>query len=464
MEKIDPSEDLFSLPEVLRLRYLRLALWWQLRPHRSSRPQRRYVDDDNDDPGGGPHEAAPLLCDDGGDAQGGAVAVQLALSSLNLREVPRALAAGGGSLPPLQRLDLSYNQLLSLALPPGSGSWLGAVPNLTELNVCNNAIRALPREVGRLRRLRVLRAGNNRLSQLPPELRRLGGSLRELYLHANRLESAEASGLEQVLGGLALLEVLDVNYNALVSLPRSLGSCTRLLKLNADNNRLESLLPAEHTPHGGVQGGCEGGDSGPGDDDGGGGGGGGASLAAEAGGGGDGAARLGEVEACARAFAKLGRLQRLYLANNELRHADELARALGRALAGSLKVCDLSCNYAAPAPAPTPSGAAAEECTARPPGGPPPPAPGGPSPTSSSPGGRGSGGGCDLVVLPMLPPPAVGGWGGDEPACCLPKRWRGMVGAGRYLEALSLLCDAFFNGECCCPARTADDNRLAPGR
>jgi hypothetical protein len=39
------------------------------------------------------------------------------------------------------------------------------------------------------------------------------------------------------------------------------------------------------------------------------------------------------------------------------------------------------------------------------------------------------------------------------------------VGTGRYLEALSLLCDAFFNGECCCcPARTADDNRLAPGR
>ena len=111
------------------------------------------------------------------------------------------------------------------------------------------------------------------------------------------------------------LEVLDINHNLMRRLPDALLRCTNLLKLNADNNSIVELTRAR--------------DSGGPDAEGSDGNGGGRSAVRES------ARAMGE---------NLPKLQRLYLANNELESAPLLGAELARWLP-SLRVVDVSSNY-----------------------------------------------------------------------------------------------------------------------
>ena len=389
MERIDPAAAVLQLHASIQPHYLRLFLWWRLRSHKV---------------GAGGGDSTPLLAQP--HAQCSRL-VQLTLSTLGLVAVPGSLASSG-VIPGLQKLDLSLNSLTSLATSGrgGSSSWLCGLPGLTELNIASNQIATLPPELGELAALKTLRAGANELHALPSELGELG-ELRELYLHSNALS---APALDPVLVRLSQLEVLDVNHNLLSSLPSSILRCVRLLKVNADNNRLVSLL----------SGGEGGGWDGP-------------------------TAPVGESGAdateAAAAFGSLTRLQRLYLANNELRGAVRLAGALASTLP-ALRVCDLSCNYGDVADA---AGDARHE---------------GPIDRSVEPAARDGNvcSQCDLVVAPLLTYPGertAAAWSGGKPRLPLPgdgwplpatapKHFRNLVAKGQFLDGLALLCDVFF--------------------
>ena len=206
MDRIDPTATVLQLHTSLRPHYLRMALWWHLRSHK--------LEVRGDD-------SAPLLLQPRAQCSR---LVHLTLSMLGLTAVPSSLASSG-VIPALQKLDLSLNSLTTLAASGRGGScdWLHGIPGLTELNVSNNCLAALPPELGELAALKKLRAGANMLRALPLELSELA-ELRELYLHSNALT---APVLEPILYDLSQLEVLDVNHNLLSSLPMALAVCIR---------------------------------------------------------------------------------------------------------------------------------------------------------------------------------------------------------------------------------------------
>ncbi|VTU40643.1 E3 ubiquitin-protein ligase sspH2 [Variovorax sp. PBS-H4] len=108
---------------------------------------------------------------------------------------------------------------------------------LEELDLSGNALSALPEDLGRLHRLRVLFCSDNRFTELPTALGRCG-SLDMIGFKANRIRTVPPEALPPALRWLILTD------NEIDALPRTIGRCTRLQKLMLAGNRLESL-PAE---------------------------------------------------------------------------------------------------------------------------------------------------------------------------------------------------------------------------
>ena len=122
-----------------------------------------------------------------------------------------------------------------LAALPSS---LGALADLLQLSVSNNAIVELPRGLANLTQLYSLDVSDNLLTALPPAL--CGATrLAILGLGGNSLA---AGGLPGCLGALQLLDSLDLSLNALNgSLPSPLCDLSHMRFLNLANNSLESL-------------------------------------------------------------------------------------------------------------------------------------------------------------------------------------------------------------------------------
>ncbi|KAL6047938.1 Toll like receptor 21, partial [Balamuthia mandrillaris] len=171
-------------------------------------------------------------------------------------------------------VDLSFNALS--AIPEGfclkdhaplfahvkelslaSNRWIEEVPSefclqlaattITDLDLSNNAIRALPKEMGRLVYLRRLNLSINRIRTIPTEM----GALRYLsildlshnYLGEEEREREGEWGLvsplpEQALQGWMALKELDLSWNRLTELPQQLGCMTDLEVLRLEHNCL----------------------------------------------------------------------------------------------------------------------------------------------------------------------------------------------------------------------------------
>ncbi|MGK6305597.1 leucine-rich repeat-containing protein kinase family protein [Variovorax sp. DT-64] len=108
---------------------------------------------------------------------------------------------------------------------------------LEELELSGNALSALPEDLGRLHRLRVLFCSNNRFTELPAALGRCS-SLDMVGFKANRIRTVPAEALPPALRWLILTD------NEIDALPPAIGGCTRLQKLMLAGNRLQTL-PAE---------------------------------------------------------------------------------------------------------------------------------------------------------------------------------------------------------------------------
>jgi hypothetical protein len=106
--------------------------------------------------------------------------------------------------------------------------------SLETLNLSGNALDALPDDLVRLHRLRVLFCSDNRFTELPASIGQCHG-LDIVGFKANRIRTVPAEALPPSLRWLILTD------NQIETLPDTLGRCTRMQKLMLAGNRLRAL-------------------------------------------------------------------------------------------------------------------------------------------------------------------------------------------------------------------------------
>ena len=104
------------------------------------------------------------------------------------------------------------------------------------LDLSGNALSALPDDLARLHRLRIIFCSNNRFTQLPAVLGQCA-QLEMIGFRANQIRHVLAAALPPRLRALVLTD------NQLSELPAALGRCTQLQKLMLAGNQLHSLPP-----------------------------------------------------------------------------------------------------------------------------------------------------------------------------------------------------------------------------
>ena len=172
----------------------------------------------------------------------------LKLKNKSLKEIPNCI----GHLINLEKIDLSYNQLINI---PES---IDNLQNLEILHLYNNILSSLPKNIGYLRNLEWFTLGNNQLTNLPESIGNLK-NLRTLSLDDNKLTTLpesfgnlmkletlwihnnQLSNLPESFGNLMKLETLWLHNNQLTSLPENIGSLEKLKAIVLDNNQLKSL-------------------------------------------------------------------------------------------------------------------------------------------------------------------------------------------------------------------------------
>ncbi|MEP6588461.1 MAG: leucine-rich repeat-containing protein kinase family protein [Polaromonas sp.] len=107
---------------------------------------------------------------------------------------------------------------------------------LETLDLSGNALAALPDDLARLHRLRILFCSDNRFTELPEVLGQCP-QLSMVGFRANQIRHVPAAALPPPLRWLVLTD------NQLSDLPASIGRCTRLQKLMLAGNRLQALPP-----------------------------------------------------------------------------------------------------------------------------------------------------------------------------------------------------------------------------
>ena len=133
-----------------------------------------------------------------------------------------------GKLTGVQRLDLSAG------LTEFPAEIFDLADTLEVLNLSGNALAALPSDLPRLHRLRVLFCSDNQFTEVPAVL----GQCRRLEMvgfKANRIRTLLGAALPPALRWLILTD------NELEALPEEIGRCTELQKLMLAGNRLREL-------------------------------------------------------------------------------------------------------------------------------------------------------------------------------------------------------------------------------
>ena len=129
----------------------------------------------------------------------------------------------------LRHLDLGMNKITTL--PPE----IGQLKKLEKLELRENNITTLPPEIGQLENLQDLDLSYNNITTLPPEIGQLE-NLQDLDLQHNKITT-----LPPEIGQLKNLKVLHLYSNKLTSLPESIGQLKNLYYLNLRDNKLTSL-------------------------------------------------------------------------------------------------------------------------------------------------------------------------------------------------------------------------------
>ncbi|MCC2548225.1 leucine-rich repeat-containing serine/threonine-protein kinase [Hymenobacter sp. BT175] len=133
-----------------------------------------------------------------------------------------------GELAGITRLDLSCG------LTEFPAEIFSLADTLEVLNLSGNALSALPADLPRLRKLRVLFCSDNRFTTVPEVLGRCP-ELSMVGFKANRIHTLPAVALPPKLRWLILTD------NELAAVPAEIGRCTHLQKLMLAGNRLAAL-------------------------------------------------------------------------------------------------------------------------------------------------------------------------------------------------------------------------------
>ncbi|XP_078620263.1 uncharacterized protein LOC144887137 [Branchiostoma floridae x Branchiostoma japonicum] len=176
---------------------------------------------------------------------------ELKLSYNLLTQLPQAIT----TLPNLQHIDVSYNKLETL---PDGISRL----QLLELHINNNEFKEVPEEVCSLRQLNTFIMSQNPIKCLPDKISQLTAlsrldidhcqfdefprqvlqleGLETLYM-GNWTGEGKPSPVPEDIGRLKNLQVLDLRYSGLESLPDGVGKLEQLTYLDISGNRFTSV-------------------------------------------------------------------------------------------------------------------------------------------------------------------------------------------------------------------------------
>lgn len=128
----------------------------------------------------------------------------------------------------LRTLDISDN---TIAILPKN---IGGFAILKSLSIANNRLGQLPNELGSMKKLESLNLSCNRIMKIPQTFRSLS-SLKQLQLSNNQLGSFP---IEICI--LAHLDSVDLSFNKIPSLPIEIGRL-HAVELNMNSNRLAKL-------------------------------------------------------------------------------------------------------------------------------------------------------------------------------------------------------------------------------
>ncbi len=118
---------------------------------------------------------------------------------------------------------------------------IGALTELTFLNIPGNAVSDLPANIAELTKLRIINATSNNLTSLPAGVWQLD-SLRRLDLDSNQIDV-----LPEEVGQLEKLGTLRIAYNQLTTLPSSMTTLDSLTFFDFEGNMVCSLPPEVET-------------------------------------------------------------------------------------------------------------------------------------------------------------------------------------------------------------------------
>lgn len=130
----------------------------------------------------------------------------------------------------LKKLELKRNNI-KVFFPD-----IGGCRNLMLLDLANNKIANIPVEIGLLNYLQELRLSDNQIRHIPPEV----GScriLRKIELMHNHLEGC----LPETIGLVQSLIDLDISFNDITELPRSIIGLKELVTIKAERCLLSTL-------------------------------------------------------------------------------------------------------------------------------------------------------------------------------------------------------------------------------
>jgi hypothetical protein len=139
----------------------------------------------------------------------------------------------------LKHLDVSGNPFPSDVLPKE----FGKLKRLKKLNISNCNITGLPSEFSQLTRLVSLNLSRNPLPVIAPEIFELQG-LTELCLEGNKLAE-----IPPKIESLSKLQILKIDHNHLTELPTELGKLPQLKTLVVTKNKFKATSRIKELSH-----------------------------------------------------------------------------------------------------------------------------------------------------------------------------------------------------------------------